>query len=206
MPRCGAQRGRPPLEPRPCRCRLHTPVAGRRRRGGLSRSLARTASPKKRGGSQHVTVVAGGDRSTRKTRVAVSRAAFELFVRVMGEMGSGNAVDIVPVHAEADDPAGGEAAQRLPCHRHQRCTSMTNVPVHRDKRPARHATEGRWARAARRRRPPGEDTPRRRLFRCGQLPRRLWSIRRSSVFDAASREGGISTAARRQSTCHQGQE
>lgn len=61
---------------------------------------ARSLAPllrKKRGGSQHVTVVADGDR---EARVVVPRAAFELFVRLLGEMANGNAVTIVPVHAE----------------------------------------------------------------------------------------------------------
>lgn len=61
---------------------------------------ARSLAPllrKKRGGSQHVTVVADGER---EARVVVPRAAFELFVRLLGEMANGNAVTIVPVHAE----------------------------------------------------------------------------------------------------------
>ncbi len=61
---------------------------------------ARSLAPllrKKRGGSQHVTVVADGDR---EARVVVPRAAFELFVRILGEMANGNAVTILPVHAE----------------------------------------------------------------------------------------------------------
>ena len=62
---------------------------------------ARSLAPllrKKRGASEHVTVVAegGGD----EARVVVPRAAFELFVRILGEMANGNAVTIVPVHAE----------------------------------------------------------------------------------------------------------
>jgi excisionase family DNA binding protein len=44
-----------------------------------------------------VTVVAKGDHDT---RVTVPRAAFELFVRVLGEMANGNAVSIVAVHAD----------------------------------------------------------------------------------------------------------
>jgi excisionase family DNA binding protein len=61
---------------------------------------ARSLAPflrKKKGASQHVTVVAQGDHDT---SVTVPRAAFELFVRILGEMANGNAVTIVPVHAE----------------------------------------------------------------------------------------------------------
>lgn len=61
---------------------------------------ARSLAPllrKKKGASQHVTVVADGQG---EARVVVPRAAFELFVRILGEMANGNAVTIVPVHAE----------------------------------------------------------------------------------------------------------
>ena len=61
---------------------------------------ARSLAPflrKRKGAPQHVTVVAKGDHDT---RVTVPRAAFELFVRILGEMANGNAVAIVPVHAE----------------------------------------------------------------------------------------------------------
>lgn len=61
---------------------------------------ARSLAPllgRKKGKSQHVTVVADGER---EARVVVPRAAFELFVRILGEMANGNAVTIVPVHAE----------------------------------------------------------------------------------------------------------
>ena len=61
---------------------------------------ARSLAPllrKKKGASQLITVVAQSDR---ETRVTVPRAAFELFVRILGEMANGNAVAIVPVHAE----------------------------------------------------------------------------------------------------------
>ena len=61
---------------------------------------ARSLAPflrKRKGAPQHVTVVAKGDQDT---RVTVPRAAFELFVRILGEMANGNAVTIVPVHAE----------------------------------------------------------------------------------------------------------
>jgi len=61
---------------------------------------ARSLAPllrKKKGAPQHITVVAQSDR---ETRVTVPRAAFELFVRILGEMANGNAVAIVPVHAE----------------------------------------------------------------------------------------------------------
>jgi excisionase family DNA binding protein len=61
---------------------------------------ARSLAPflrKRKGAPQHVTVVAKGDHDT---RVTVPRAAFELFVRILGEMANGNAVTIVPVHAE----------------------------------------------------------------------------------------------------------
>src|SRR6266581_1705840 len=61
---------------------------------------ARSLAPflrKRKGAPQHVTVVAKGDTDT---RVIVPRAAFELFVRILGEMANGNAVTIVPVHAE----------------------------------------------------------------------------------------------------------
>ena len=42
-------------------------------------------------------VVADGGR---EARVSVPQEAFELFVRLLGEMAKGNAVTIVPVHAE----------------------------------------------------------------------------------------------------------
>lgn len=61
---------------------------------------ARSLAPllrRKKGSSQQVTVVADGGR---EARVVVPRAAFELFVRILGEMANGNAVTIVPVHAE----------------------------------------------------------------------------------------------------------
>src|SRR6266567_2411840 len=61
---------------------------------------ARSLAPflrKRKGAPQHLTVVAQGDHDT---RVTVPRAAFELFVRILGEMANGNAVTIVPVHAE----------------------------------------------------------------------------------------------------------
>jgi excisionase family DNA binding protein len=61
---------------------------------------ARSLAPflrKRKGSTSHVTVVAKGDHDT---RVTVPRAAFELFVRILGEMAHGNAVTIVPVHAE----------------------------------------------------------------------------------------------------------
>ncbi len=61
---------------------------------------ARSLAPflrKRKGAPQHVTVVAKGDQDT---RVIVPRAAFELFVRILGEMANGNGVTIVPVHAE----------------------------------------------------------------------------------------------------------
>jgi excisionase family DNA binding protein len=61
---------------------------------------ARSLAPflrKRKGAPQHLTVVAKGDHNT---RVTVPRAAFELFVRILGEMANGNAVTIVPVHAE----------------------------------------------------------------------------------------------------------
>jgi excisionase family DNA binding protein len=63
-------------------------------------TAARSLAPllrKRKGTPQHVTVVAKGDHDT---RVTVPRAAFELFVRVLGEMANGNAVSIVAVHAE----------------------------------------------------------------------------------------------------------
>src|SRR6266568_1659720 len=61
---------------------------------------ARSLAPflrKRKAAPQHVTVVVKGDHDT---RVIVPRAAFELFVRILGEMANGNAVTIVPVHAE----------------------------------------------------------------------------------------------------------
>ena len=61
---------------------------------------ARSLAPylrRRKGAASHVTVVAKGDHDT---RVTVPRAAFELFVRILGEMANGNAVTIVPVHAE----------------------------------------------------------------------------------------------------------
>lgn len=61
-----------------------------------ARSLAPLLRQKK-GSSQHVTLMADGDHAA---RVVVPRAAFELFVRILGEMANGNAVTIVPVHAE----------------------------------------------------------------------------------------------------------
>jgi len=64
--------------------------------GEAARSLAPLLRRRK-GASQHVTIVADGDR---EARVTVPRAAFELFVRLLGEMANGNAVTIVPVHAE----------------------------------------------------------------------------------------------------------
>lgn len=64
--------------------------------GEAARSLAPLLR-KKKGSSQRVTVAADGDR---EARVVVPRAAFELFVRILGEMANGNAVTIVPVHAE----------------------------------------------------------------------------------------------------------
>jgi excisionase family DNA binding protein len=44
-----------------------------------------------------VTIAADGEGAA---RVTVPREAFELFVRILGEMANGNAVTIVPVHAE----------------------------------------------------------------------------------------------------------
>jgi excisionase family DNA binding protein len=61
-----------------------------------ARSLAQLLRRMK-GSSQQVTVVADGGR---EASVVVPRAAFELFVRILGEMANGNAVTIVPVHAE----------------------------------------------------------------------------------------------------------
>ncbi len=52
---------------------------------------------KEKSGSQHVTVVADDNH---ETRVTVPRSAFELFVRLLGEMANGNAVTIVPIRAE----------------------------------------------------------------------------------------------------------
>ena len=63
--------------------------------GEAARSLAPLL--RKRKGGQHITLVAEGDLTA---RVVVPRAALELFVRILGEMASGNAVTIVPVHAE----------------------------------------------------------------------------------------------------------
>ncbi len=63
--------------------------------GEAARSLAPLL--KKRKGGQHITLVADGDVPA---RVVVPRAALELFVRILGEMASGNAVTIVPVQAE----------------------------------------------------------------------------------------------------------
>jgi excisionase family DNA binding protein len=63
--------------------------------GEAARSLAPLL--RKRKGGQHITLVAEGDLPA---RVVVPRAALELFVRILGEMASGNAVTIVPVHAE----------------------------------------------------------------------------------------------------------
>jgi len=64
--------------------------------GEAARSLAPLLRRRK-GASQHVTIAADGDGAA---RVAVPREAFELFVRILGEMANGNAVTIVPVHAE----------------------------------------------------------------------------------------------------------
>lgn len=61
---------------------------------------ARSLAPllrRRKGSSQKVTLIADGDR---EARVVVPRAAFEIFVRILGEMANGNAVTIVPVHAE----------------------------------------------------------------------------------------------------------
>ncbi len=63
--------------------------------GEAARSLAPLL--RKRNGPPRLTVVASGDQ---EARVTVPRAAFELFVRILGEMANGNAVTIVPVHAE----------------------------------------------------------------------------------------------------------
>lgn len=64
--------------------------------GEAARSLAPLLRRRK-GASQKVTVVADGGR---EARVSVPQEAFELFVRLLGEMANGNAVTIVPVHAE----------------------------------------------------------------------------------------------------------
>jgi excisionase family DNA binding protein len=64
--------------------------------GEAARSLA-SLLRRRKGTSQHLTIVADGDR---EASVTVPRAAFELFVRLLGEMANGNAVTIVPVHAE----------------------------------------------------------------------------------------------------------
>jgi hypothetical protein len=61
-----------------------------------ARSLAPLLRRRKRG-SQQVTIAAGGGP---ELRVTVPREAFELFVRILDEMANGNAVTIVPVHAE----------------------------------------------------------------------------------------------------------
>ena len=63
--------------------------------GEAARSLAPLL--KRRRGGQHITLVADGDLPA---RVVVPRASLELFVRILGEMAGGNAVTIVPVHAE----------------------------------------------------------------------------------------------------------
>jgi len=52
---------------------------------------------KRKGAPQHVTIVAKGNH---ETCVTVPRAAFELFIRILGEMANGNEVTIVPVHTE----------------------------------------------------------------------------------------------------------
>ena len=42
-----------------------------------------------------------------RLRLRVPREAFELFLEILGQMAQGNAVTIVPVHAEAHDHAAG---------------------------------------------------------------------------------------------------
>lgn len=61
-----------------------------------ARSLAPLLRGRK-GESQHVTIAAEGNP---ELRVTVPREAFELFVRILAEMANGNAVTILPVHAE----------------------------------------------------------------------------------------------------------
>lgn len=61
-------------------------------------SAARSLAPflRKGGGAARVVVA----RADGEARVVVPRAAFELLVRILKEMASGNAVTIVPVHSE----------------------------------------------------------------------------------------------------------
>lgn len=62
--------------------------------GTAARSLAALA-PKRKAVAKHVTIVANDAKP-----VVVPREAFDLFIRVLTEMANGNAVTIVPVHAE----------------------------------------------------------------------------------------------------------
>jgi excisionase family DNA binding protein len=57
-----------------------------------------TALPRKKASSRRVQVRPEGEDAA--VSVTVPREAFELFLEVLGQMANGNAVTIVPVHAE----------------------------------------------------------------------------------------------------------
>ena len=91
---------------------------------------ARSLAPflrKRKGAPQHLTVVAKGDQDT---RVTVPRAAFELFVRILGEMARGR--DLPPEHAEERRAARIEfehifASHRLRLAGPQQAADLLNV-------------------------------------------------------------------------------
>src|SRR6266851_3526338 len=75
--------------------KLPSPKASEEAKAAL-RALA--ALPRKRTASRTVQVRPDGEGPT--VSVTVPREAFDLFLEVLGQMANGNAVTIVPVHAE----------------------------------------------------------------------------------------------------------
>ena len=72
---------------------LPTPETAQEAQDAL-RQLARIARPR---ASKHVSLRADGEEAP---IVTVPRLAFDLFLEILGQMANGNAVTIVPVHAE----------------------------------------------------------------------------------------------------------
>ena len=75
--------------------KLPSPEAAQEARSALR---ALTALPGRRGPSR--TVQVRPDDGGRPVSVTVPREAFDLFLEILGQMANGNAVTIVPVHAE----------------------------------------------------------------------------------------------------------
>jgi excisionase family DNA binding protein len=72
--------------------------AAAREAARAAQSLARLLKPSKRR-SPHIVLHPEG-RAGEQEAVAVPREAFELFVKILEQMAQGNAVTVVPIHAE----------------------------------------------------------------------------------------------------------